>query len=209
MLALLAELGIDEQTIIFFTSDNGADAPQRSELTRLFRSNGSLRGGKRTLYEGGLRVPFIVRWPGRVPANVVSRHVSYFADILPTIAELAHAPPPGETDGISLVPTLLGGEAADRPQEEHSLLYWECGGIMEYVTPVPMQAVRFGEWKAVRHRVEDPVEIYNLAEDEAEENDLAAPRPDLVAEAERLFAQCHTDPPPQIEPQLEEGRKFR
>ena len=203
LLDLLSELGIDEETIIFFTSDNGADAPERSELTRLFRSNGGLRGGKRTLYEGGIRVPFIVRWPGRVPADAVSHHVSHFADIAPTLAELAHAPPPREADGISLVPTLLGEEEANRPQEEHSLLYWECGGILEYVTPVPMQAVRFGEWKAVRHRREDPIELYNLAEDEAEENDLAALRPDLVAEAERQFALCHAEPLPQVEPGME------
>lgn len=209
LLAQLEELGIADQTIIFLTSDNGADGARRSELTRFFDSNGGLRGGKRTLYEGGIRVPFIVRWPGRIPANTVSDHVSYFGDILPTLAELAGAAVPDETDGISLVPTLLGEEAAGRAQEEHSLLYWECGGIMEYVRPVPMQAVRFGPWKAVRHRREDPIEIYNLAEDEAEEHNLAAQRPDLVAEAERYFAQCHTEPPPQIEPEMEEGRKFR
>ena len=209
LLALLAELGIDRDTIVFFTSDNGAAPADRSELTRLFRSNGGLRGGKRTLYEGGIRVPFIVRWPGHVPASSVSRHVSYFADVLPTLAELAGAPTPEETDGLSLVPTLLGEQAAGRPQEEHARLYWECGGLLEYTLPVPMQAVRFGQWKAVRHRAGDPIEVYDLAADQEEQRNLATLRPDLVAEAKRHFAECHVDPPPQIEPVAAAGREFR
>src|SRR5690606_26704693 len=96
---------------IFFTSDHGAHAAERSELTRLFQSNAGLRGGKTTLYEGGIRVPLIVRWPGRVPAGAVSRHVSSFADMLPTLAELAWVPLPSIPRSRAGVAPAQGTEA--------------------------------------------------------------------------------------------------
>lgn len=118
--------------------------------------------------------------------------------VLLTGKHAGHASVRGNTGGIPL------------PEGEVTLAtLLSQAGYMEYITPVPMQAVRFGPWKAVRHRLEDAIELYNLAEDEGERNDLSRERPDLVAEAERLFSECHTEPPPQLEPEREAGRKFR
>ena len=164
LVAKLKELGIDNDTAIFFSSDNG---PHREGGARpeFFDSNGPLRGIKRDLYEGGIRVPTIVRWPGRVKPGTGSSHVWGFWDFLPTAAEIAGAKPPKDIDGISFLPAMLG-----REQKEHDFLYWEFherGG---------QQAVRMGKWKAVG-RFQGPMELYDLTADLGEQNDLARKDP--------------------------------
>jgi arylsulfatase A-like enzyme len=177
LFALLEELGIDRRTIVFFTSDNGAAGGPSDPA--FFRASGPLRGVKGTLYEGGLRVPMIVRWPGRIAAGSTSDLVWYFPDVLPTLAELAGAAPPAPIVGISVVPALVGEEAAGRKQERHRFLYWGHGGG---------EAVRMGDWKAVRPPAREPgrgrIELYDLARDIGEERDVANANPKVVAEIE-------------------------
>jgi arylsulfatase len=143
-----------------------------------------LRGLKGSLYEGGIRVPFIVRWPGRIKAGGTSDLPAVFYDVMPTICELAGAPPPKETDGLSILPTLLG----EGEQKTHELIYWEFpsyGG---------QQAVRMGAWKGVRQRLQKgPVttELYNLADDTGEKKDVAAEHPDILARIEKIMKEQH------------------
>jgi arylsulfatase A-like enzyme len=180
----LKALGIDSQTIVFFTSDNG---PHREggNKPEFFRSAGPLRGIKRDLYEGGIREPMIVRWPGRVKSGAVSDHVWAFWDFLPTAAELAGQKPPQGTDGISVVPTLRG----QGTQLTHPYLYWE------FHERGSKQAVRFGDWKAVRLKPDGPVELYDLKADVGERHDVAGEHPHLVAKAEEMFKQARTESP--------------
>ena len=147
-----------------------------------FNSTGPLRGIKRDLYEGGIRVPMIARWPGKIAPGTVTDHPSAFWDVVPTLCELAGAAPPEETDGISFVPTLLGQTAK---QKAHEFLYWEFspqGG---------KQAVRMGDWKGVRLNLQKnpkaPFELYNLKDDLGETNNVAAAHPDVVAQMEEII----------------------
>ncbi|MEX0647242.1 MAG: arylsulfatase [Balneolaceae bacterium] len=195
ILEKLEELGLTENTLVVFTSDNGSYSEGGYHYS-MHNSNGDLRGGKRDLYEGGIKVPFIAKWPGKIEAGTVSHHISYFADMMPTFAELAGAPAPPGLDGISMVPVLLGrGD-----QEEHDSLYWEFhaqGG---------KQAVRKGDWKAVKLNVsseEDPViELYNLNDDPGEQNDTAEHHPDIVREMEEIMQREHI--PSEVFPFLQE-----
>ncbi|GAG29087.1 unnamed protein product, partial [marine sediment metagenome] len=123
LLETLKQNQLDRNTIVFFTSDNGA--AQGAADIPFFDACGPLRGSKGTLYEGGLRVPTIVRWPGKISPGTVSEHVWSFADLLPTLAELAGTRAPTGLDGLSLVPTLLGETTAGRKQQQHRALYWE------------------------------------------------------------------------------------
>ena len=175
--ALLKELNLDDRTIVFFCSDNGATYTQPP-----IESAGPLRGKKGNLYEGGIRVPMIVRWPGRVEPGRVSREAWAFWDFLPTAAELAGVEPPDGIDGISMLPAILG-----QKQPEHEFLYWEhpSGGYS--------QAVRHGPWKAVRPRWGQPLELYNLESDLGEGENIAATHPELVAKMEALMRSAHTD----------------
>ncbi len=149
VLALLKELGIDENTLVFFSGDNGgADYFTSAEHPRGVHSANKnpqtgveYRGKKGTLYEGGLRVPFIARWPGKIAPGRVSDHLGYFPDVLPTIAEVTGAKAPADLDGISLVPELIGEAAAGRAQQQHEYLYWEISG---------WTAIRQGNWRAVK-----------------------------------------------------------
>ncbi len=167
----LRKLGIDNNTIVFFSSDNGPSA-ERVHQVEFFDSNGPLRGVKRDLYEGAVRVPMIARWPGKVPAGRTNDQVWAFWDFLPTAAELAGLPAPEKTDGISMVPTLMG-----RPQErQHEYLYWDYG----HVRDVFKQAVRWGNWKAVRNGKDEAIELYDLKNDLGEMNDVAARHPKVV-----------------------------
>ncbi len=184
LMAMLKELGIDEKTIVFFASDNGAE--RYPEILEFFGGTGGLRGLKRSMYEGGLRVPMIVRWPGRSPAGKVSDEPWAFWDFLPTCAELGGAKVPAEVklDGISVLPALRGGAL---PRREY--FYWELHeGPMN-------QAVRFQNWKAVRPAPGQPVELYDLATDAAERRDVAADHADLVARAEKLMSTAQVDSP--------------
>ena len=191
LVAKLDEHGLTENTIIFFTSDNGphSEGGNRAEF---FNSNGPLRGIKRAMYEGGIRVPTIVRWPGRAPAGVKSEYIGYFADFLPTAAALAGVEAPSGLDGISFLPAILG--QPDQPA--HEFLYWE------FYEGRSAQAVRFGDWKAVISPLgSENVELYNLADDLGETHNLAAERPDLVAQAREIAGREHVPSPLWVKPE--------
>ncbi|MHC4346156.1 MAG: sulfatase/phosphatase domain-containing protein, partial [Planctomycetota bacterium] len=173
----LKQKGIDENTLVIFTSDNGplTWGPIPIEF---FDSNGIFKGGKRHVYEGGIRVPFIARWPGKVAAGKVNGHVLAFWDFMPTAAEMAGLPAPKGIDGISFLPTLLG-----RPQAEHDYLYWDYG----HVRKTYMQALRMGDWKGVRVGKNSPLELYDLKRDPSETKNVAAENPQVVARIEELM----------------------
>ena len=186
LLDRLRELGIAERTLVIFSSDNGPHA-EGGHDPDFFDSNGPLRGIKRDLYEGGIRVPTIAWWPGRVAAGTTSDHVAWFADFLPTVAELTGAPVPPETDGIGFLPTLLGRPAEQR---EHTYLYWEFyeGGSA--------QAVLAGRWKGVRTPMHGgALELYDLQADPGETTDVAAAHPDVVRRLESYMKQAHVPAP--------------
>ena len=179
---------IDQNTIVLLSSDNGPHK-EGGHMPNYFNSNGGLRGFKRDLYEGGIRCPLLVRWPGKVEAGSTSNHISAHWDLFPTFCELAGTNPPEGLDGISFLPTLLGKE-----QEKHEHLYWEFyegGG---------KRAVRIGKWKAVQNQVnrkgkDAPIEIYDLESDRAETSDLAAHNSGLIARIQKIFEQSHTPSP--------------
>ncbi|WP_339917801.1 arylsulfatase [Yeosuana marina] len=179
----LKEQGLDGNTLVIFTSDNGPI--QGEEPTEFLDSNGPLKGGKRDLYEGGIRVPFIARWPEKIKINTESNLISAFWDFLPTVCEIANVKTPSNIDGISYLPTLFG-----KKQKEHEYLYWEFpkGGYKV--------ALRKGKWKAVRRNMEknpeSTIELYNLEEDLAEENNVADKYPEQTNEMTRLLKEAHT-----------------
>jgi arylsulfatase A-like enzyme len=186
VLEVLREQGLDEETLVVFTSDNGPRSepqPQQTEIIDFFESTGPLRGYKRDLSDGGIRVPMIARWPGRVPAGVTSALPWYFADILPTFADLAGAETPAAVDGVSVAPALLGlrQDLSDR------FMYWEFheGGFS--------QAVRRGRWKAFRGGLRGPIELYEIERDPGETTDIAASHPGVVAQIERYLATARAD----------------
>lgn len=186
MLDLLKELGIDEKTVVLFSSDNGPHK-EGGQNTARFNPNGPLRGFKRDLYEGGIRVPLIVRWPGTTPAGSVSNHLGYFGDLMATVAELSGAQPPSEIDSVSFVPEITGHPDQ---QTTHDALYWE------FYERGSIQAVRKGQWKAVRAPMKSgPIELYDLSSDLGEAHDIAAKHPDVVADLERLMNAAHVDHP--------------
>ena len=184
LLAQLKAKGLDQDTIVFFSSDNG---PHREGGVQpeFFNSSGPLRGIKRDLYEGGIRVPMLARWPGRVPAGVVSDQVWAFWDFLPTAAELAGLPAPSGIDGISMLPTLLGQEQTN----QHEFLYFE------FHEKGTQQAVLKQDWKAVRLALGKPLELYNLKPDPGETNNVAAAQPEVVARIENYLKTARTDSP--------------
>ncbi len=172
MLDQLHKLGLAEKTLVIFTSDNGPHNESKHDLAR-FQPSGPFTGIKRSLTDGGIRVPFIAWWPGRVKPGVTD-HVGYFPDFLPTAAELAGAPAPAQTDGLSLVP-LLSGRA--REQKSHEFLYWEFheGGFRQ-------AALYQGRWKGLRSGGPDtPIKLYDQRNDVAEVNDVAAAHPEIAA----------------------------
>lgn len=185
LMARLGELGIDDETIVFFTSDNGPHREGGAD-PNFFDSSGPLRGIKRAMYEGGIRVPMIVRWPGHVPAGTTNAHAWAFWDALPTLAELGGGEAPEGLDGISVVPALLGQRAAGRPQPSHDYLYWE------FPERGFKQAVRAGDWKAVRNKPAAPLELYNLASDLSESHNVADENPEIVARMEEILATART-----------------
>ena len=170
---LIDDLDLSGRTVVFFTSDNGP-MPDR-EFTEFFNSNGPYRGGKRDLYEGGIRTPLIVSWEDRIEPGSRTDHVSAFWDFLPTACEIAGVEVPGDVDGISYLPALM-----QEAQEQHGSLYWE------FIEKGGKQAIRKGEWKLVRNNViSDPpgtLELYNLQEDPGEFQNLAGEHPGLVKE---------------------------
>lgn len=181
LLDTLRELQIDEKTIVFFTSDNGPHDESNHQLER-FDPSGPLRGIKRALTEGGVRVPMLARWPGKIKAGATSEHIGYFADILPTLADLAGADDVPQYDGLSIVPTLLD----QGNQAEHEYLYWE------FYEQGSRQSVRFGNWVAIRQpMLTGDVQLYDVAQDIGQEADMAAQHPELVAQAKSFMEQAH------------------
>ena len=184
LLDLLDDLGIAEDTLVIFTSDNGPHGV--GNTLAHFNAAGPLREKKGSLYEGGIRVPFVARWPGTIPSGTHSAHPSGFQDMLPTFCELADVPIPEPVDGISMVPALMGRD--DQPA--HEFLYWARRGV---------SAVRMGDWKAYLPKGHtDPkgrVELYDLATDIGEQNDLAAGHPDLVSEIRTIVRESHRETP--------------
>ena len=189
VLALIRELGLDERTLVMFTSDNGAQGDTWRPLIDFFDGTAGLRANKGTLYEGGIRVPMVARWPRKIAANRVSDLQATFCDVLPTLAEVAGAAPPDGIDGVSLLPTLLGHE----DQKRHEYLYWEHYLGTSGAAPM-IQAVRAGDWMLVRPKASAAWELYDLSADPAEKVDLASRRPDVV---ERLaaYAESAHQPP--------------
>ncbi|BDD09429.1 arylsulfatase [Fulvitalea axinellae] len=188
ILKTLKKEGLDKNTIIMFSSDNGPHSAG-GRKAEFFNSSGPFRGIKRDLYEGGIRVPFIVRWPGVVKKGSESDHISAFWDLLPTLTEIAKAKTPAKIDGISFLPTLRGKR---KRQKEHDHLYWEFFG------KGGKQAVRKGEWKAVRIGLQKnpnaSIELYNLTTDPAETKDISARHPEIVKEMARLMRNSRTIP---------------
>ncbi|MBI3857629.1 MAG: arylsulfatase [Planctomycetes bacterium] len=176
----LKELGIDQETIVFFTSDNGPHNEGGSSAA-FFNSSGPLRGSKRDLTEGGIRVPMIVRWPGRIAAGAVNDFIWAHQDFLPTAAELAGAKA-APVDGFSVVKTLLG-----KAQTPHNYLYWE------FYERGFDQAIRMGDWKAIRNGLGEPLQLYNLKTDLMEKTNVAARNEELVAKLDALMKYTHSD----------------
>lgn len=190
IMTLLNELDLDENTLVLFSSDNGPtyDRLGGSDST-FFESAGAMRGLKGSLYEGGIRVPLIARWPKHIPPGQVSSHIAAFWDVMPTVAEVTGTKSPEAIDGVSFAPTLLGETQRQKTPE---YLYWEFpayGG---------QQAVRSGRWKAIRQNmlgknaVRPPrTELYDLESDLSESKDVAAEHPDVVAKLESMMRAAH------------------
>jgi len=181
----LEELGITKNTLVIFTSDNGPHAEGEND-PEFFNSNGGLRGIKRDLYEGGIRVPMIAYWPETIKPGQTSDHISAFWDFLPTACDLTGIEAPENIDGVSFLPELLGKE-----QPKHDNLYWEFseqGG---------KQAVRKGKWKLVKLNIFDPdktrVELYNLENDPAEQHDVSEQHSEVLAELKKLLETERTE----------------
>ncbi|MFC2141908.1 arylsulfatase [Acidobacteriota bacterium] len=189
ILSLLRELDLEKETLVMFSSDNG---PAYDRLggtdSAFFRSAGPYRGLKGSVYEGGIRVPMIARWPGRIPGDTVSDHVCAFWDLLPTLSDISGAKAPGGIDGLSFAPTLLGTGR----QEAHAYLYWEFpayGG---------QQAVRMGDWKAVRTGLKNDaadhaVQLYDLSADRSESRDVAGRHPEGVRRMREIMGLARSE----------------
>jgi arylsulfatase A-like enzyme len=184
--ALVKELGLDSNTLIIFTSDNGP-CKTVSHDPEFFDSNGPFNGYKRDLLEGGIRVPLVARWPGKVPAGATSDQVWTFWDVLPTFAEIAGLPEPKDIDGISMLPTLLGKEQP----ESHDYLYWDYGHCRE----VYQQALRMDDWKGIRVGQNAPIALYDLNTDPGETRDVAQAHPDVVNQIEAHMKAAVTPSP--------------
>lgn len=213
IMALLKQLGLDDNTLVIFSSDNG---PTFNRLggsdSAFFHSAGRFRGLKGSLYEGGIRVPMIARWPGRIKPGTTSNHISAFWDVMPTLAEITGTKPPRDIDGISFAPTLFAqagrGRASvptrwmrvgrrirpgpARMQKKHEYLYWEFLGYGG------QQAVRMGKWKGTRQNMlrrknKTPlkIELYDLSRDVGERHDVASQHPDVVRRIRRIMRESH------------------
>jgi arylsulfatase A len=185
LLDTVRDAGLDEQTVIFFTSDNGATFDVGGAPTAFFDSNGALRGHKQLLYEGGIRVPLIARWPGRIAAGTTSDRIAANWDMWATFSELTGAPVESR-DGISILPALLG---APKGAQEHDFLYWE------YHSQGGAQAVRMGRWKGIRNNAKanrnGSIELYDLETDPSEKTDVSRKHPDIVRRIVEMMRESH------------------
>ena len=193
VMALVKELGIDEKTIVFFTSDNGANAP----FIRQFASSAGYRGNKTQLYEGGIRAPMIVRWPGKVAAGATNDFLWTHIDFLPTALELAGVQPAVGVDGMSVLPTLLG-----QKQPAHEKIYWEIHHPFQ-------QAARMGRFKGIRFGTAAPLALYDLTADPREAKDISAEHPDVVEAIEDYLVSQRVESPyyPAVERPQPRGKK--
>lgn len=190
VLDLLKEHELEQNTIVFFTGDNGGQDRFRSQQhPRGFFgpnvnpvNNVEFRGGKGNLYEGGLRIPFIVRWPGKITPGQTSDLLFNQVDILPTLAELTGTQAPKDVDGLSILPELIGQQQAGREQEQHRFLYWEFGS---------QTAVRMKNWKAIQSKKNRPWELYDLEQDLSEAHDVAQQHPEIINQMKEFAQQSH------------------
>ena len=180
IMSLLKQLSLEDNTLVIFTSDNGPTFNGGSD-SAFFESAKPLRGLKGSVYEGGIRVPFIARWPGKIKTGSTSNHISAFWDFLPTCTDLLGLNTPDDIDGISMLPTLLG---QPRKQKQHEYLYWELGR---------QQAIRMGDFKALRLRQNQKIQLYNLKDDIGEKNDIADAKPQITAKMADLFVTARTE----------------
>jgi len=181
IMAELKKQGIDNNTLVVFTSDNGP-----AFNNEFFNASGPFRGGKLTMYEGGIRMPFAARWPAKIKPGTVTNQTVAFWDFLPTACEIAGITPTKKVDGISYLPTLTGNKKA---QKQHDFFYWEVNESQG-----PLQAVRMGYWKGIA-RYEQPFELYDLNTDIAEKTNLAEKFPDIVAKIKSTMISTRTDNP--------------
>lgn len=183
---LIKKLGLEKNTLIMFNSDNGAHG--KAGTLDFFKPSGNLKGIKRTMYEGGLRSPMVAYWPGKINAGTKNDHLSAFWDMLPTFSELTGEPIVGNSDGISMLPTLLGKNLF---QKKHEYLYWEL------YEGRPNSAVRYGKWKGVvRDRREgNEIQLFNLEIDESEINNVAKQNPEIVLEIQSIMEKSHEKNP--------------
>ena len=181
IVAKLDELGIAENTLLVYTSDNGANA----SFAKTLKSNGNLRGVKRSLYEGGIRAPFIAHWPGKITAGTQSDLLTSHVDLMATTADMAGVKVPIKSDGISILPTLLG----DVQKTKHDFLYFEI-----YEGPF-QQSVRVDDWKAYRRGLKDPVELYNLSSDPSEKKNVVEKHPKIAGKLAKILIEQHGPSP--------------
>jgi len=209
VLDLLKDLGLDGKTVVFFCSDNGAAYRFKGSLD----SSGPLKGFKRSMHEGGIRTPLIVRWPGHVRPGRVSDLPTYLPDVMPTLCDLAGVLCPEDTDGLSILPTLLGEDVLGRKQQRHDVMYWEWHQFdwrkQVFVPNGLMQGVRMGQWKAVRHNGNKPFELYDLATDLGETTNVADAHPDILQKVRDWIAANRTKPTKQVEPKAPKGKRYR
>ncbi len=189
ILQRLKQLGLDEKTLVLFTSDNGPELKQFAGYdTKFFKSADGYRGFKRDNFDGGIRMPLIARWPKSIRAGSVSTHVGYFGDFLATATELAEARTPAGLDGISFAPTLLGRASQQR---RHDFLYWEYHAGRTSTQAALMD----GRWKGIRQAREAGLELYDLASDPGETHNVAAQHPDLAAKLSAYLATAREETP--------------
>jgi len=181
MLEKIRQLELDSNTIIFFTSDNGP-CDSRLHDPEFFNSSGIYTGVKRDMYEGGIRIPMIVRWPGKISPGSVSDDVWAFWDFLPTAADIAGVPFENAIDGISVLPAILGQQ-----QKLHDYLYWDYGHVRDEF----IQAARWEDWKGIKYNATGKYELFNLDNDPGEKNNLASERPDLVQHFEEILIEAY------------------
>ena len=190
ILDLLRELDLEENTIVFFTGDNGGqDRFSDKQHPRGYfgpnkdpRTGVEFRGGKGNLYEGGLRIPYLVRWPGKIDGDRVSNLLFSQVDVFPTLAELSGAKAPEDLDGISILTELVGPEATGHPQAQHEFLYWEYGN---------QTAVRMENWKAIQPKRDGAWALYDLGTDVSEVNDVADRHPDVLKQMIAFALESH------------------
>ena len=187
LLDYLESIGEMNNTIVMYTSDNGAHfgADGKGHQLEFFDSNGNLKGGKRDLYEGGVRVPLLAYWKNNIIPGSVTSHISAFQDLMPTFAEIIGLKKPEQSDGISFLPLLLG-----KVQEKHEYLNWEFQ-LSGWFQALPdggfRQSVRLGKWKGVRYGINSKIELYDLNKDESETNDISEKHPEIIRRISKIF----------------------